>query len=308
MAGFARCGRPASRRICRRPGRACRKRSAPRCDGNERPAASSVRHASLRCHAAASPHEPVGMAAASAAARLATSPVSNSPKQVAPDPDIRASAAPWPGELRKARVPMAGAAPAPGLRDRCAELQPGGCQLENRCLRGSGAAAGCCGGKRGEHVRRRTATPGLTSTSRQRRKAGKRLDSFADAARQQRLAARHIGSRPRATARAAPDRPARRPPVRRPSPRSAAAASLEPPPMPEATGRFFSSVMRDRRTVVAGRAPRAAGRAPRPPDCVVGRHRARQSGRIRQSASLSAASRSRPGRRGAVNTARLSIR
>ena len=157
---------------------------------------------------------------------------------------MRAKPAP-PSSQRRSAAPIVGAsARAGGSRSlRVARASCAG--VASRVRAAAAAAARCRAGQAPKTPRPSTTpTPGLTSTSGRARKTR----SIGEIVRRSRArsaaggkAHRHVGAERSADrgqlvgVDVQPPEPA--------SARSVAAASLEPPPMPEATGRFFSSAM-----------------------------------------------------------------
>ena len=230
--------------------------------------------ASPPMHASRRRDEPVGTGGcgSSAAARLATLPVSNSPKQVAPDPDMRANAAPGLVQRRAARLPMAGAsACAGGLQIVAGDLQPVADGCGSRGCAGSGGSAVIVAPTPAPRTHRasQTATPGLTSTSASAGKSATSSMLVADAARDQRprrKAHRHVGAE--TERRAAPDRRVgvvQLPESRQPAQRRRRVAR----PAADAGGnrQVLFEPDRDRRAGCSGNGCRAARRAPPAPDC-----------------------------------------
>ena len=168
---------------------------------------------------------------------------------------------------------------APAARDRCGS-SPASCssavEVELRRQRRQGALSRSASAAKTSAVD--TATPGLTSTSAERGKVRQRRQHVADAARDQRpcrQAHRHVGAerqRRCAPARRRRGRAATAAPGRAASPRRRSSRRR----CPDATGRFFSSVMATG-GALCGRMPRAARRARAGRDC---RRRAGTSGRV----------------------------
>ena len=183
------------------------------------------------------------------------SSLSNKAKQVAPLPDMRTKLAPGCAEARRARRRSAAPARSPALRGRCA---PRASRRAARDRRRPSART---------PPRSTAATRGLTSSTGVPDRSGE-VDRRR--ARRPPLRRAPAGSAGRPARRC---RASARPPracvgsIRhnRVSSRSAAAASAEPPPIPDATGSFLSSVMRGARR--SRRPPRRSARAARGPDC-----------------------------------------
>ena len=180
-------------------------------------------------------------------AARAASAVSHRPKQVAPEPDIRASrhsacAASAARHLADHRLQRAWPRARRSLR--CPASQPirRGLGREHSAARsGIAGLSGSCQ-RREDRRASRTARRGLTSTAGQRRQRH-RLDELADPAhprRPRQQADRHVGPQHRRVA------PAAAAPVSAAIARSTAAASAEPPPIPAAAGRRFSQPHRHR--------------------------------------------------------------
>ena len=176
---------------------------------------------------------------------MARAASSNRPKQVAPDPDMRAKRAPALSSAESAS-PIAGASAlrrqSPrSLRVRLEPFDDGGRPTAGRA--GAGKPGLSRDAKRPEHLRRRHRHAGIDQHQMQCGEVGEQCRSCrrcpwrSAAARQGTSAGRR-----RDRGRASRGR-RRKPPASksRSSARSVAAASLDPPPMPEATGRFFSS-------------------------------------------------------------------
>ena len=175
--------------------------------------------------------------------------------------------------------------PAPQRRQRVADLRRERLAGASRSLRVSASHSMTRGSRRPggqrrqagivarrqrlEHLRRRDRHAGIDQHQMQCREVGEHVDPLADAPRRSAaVPARHIG-------RSAPS--AEADPARSPSDiassqsalsaRSVAAASLDPPPMPDATGRFFSSWIETGAAWLIRKARRAACRARQGPDC-----------------------------------------
>ena len=101
----------------------------------------------------------------STAARLATLPVSNRPKQVAPEPDIRANPRSGLVEHRKRLADYRRDRARGRLEIVAGDLQPIDDAVEVEVARQRRQARIVAIGKRLEHIGRRDGTPGLTSTS-----------------------------------------------------------------------------------------------------------------------------------------------
>ena len=99
-------------------------------------------------------------------------------------------------------------------------------------------------GERAEHLARGYRHARIDQDQPERGKIGDRGQGFADSRAMSGRAARHIG---RSAPSCSPKRARSASPMSsfqsRASPRSAAAASLDPPPTPDATGRFFFSTI-----------------------------------------------------------------
>ena len=168
------------------------------------------------------------------------------PKQVAPEPDMRASRQPGVAQSARARRAITGCSAIAGgfeivalRRDEADRSASRVASAGDRAAAVGRAAARIA--ERREHILVGTATPGLTSTAGSVGNRERRGQHLADAAHHARRADRGRPARRRRSPRAASSRrgssSAR--PLARASSRSAAAASDEPPPSPAATGRRF---------------------------------------------------------------------
>ena len=205
---------------------------------------------------------PAARAAAAAAVE------SNKPKQVAPEPDMRASR--QPGSARSAASTsrdhrlqaIAGASRSLRLRRRDSRASAsrasadGVAELAIDALPADGPAEGmrntsCVG----------SATPGLTSTAGKRRQMRAARDSISPMPRMRRgRGSRQTGtSAPVAGAACEQARIVERKAVGRASSRKAAAASAEPPPSPAATGKRFDQAEAARACKPSTRAAQRAG-------------------------------------------------
>ena len=188
----------------------------------------------------------------------------------------------------------------------------GGCRSLFSRARSAAIAAASCHPAGNRPARKSPAAPGTRGSghrdagidqhdaaARQARRRGQLLPNARHAGRRARQADRHVGAQRRASVRQ--DRLAR--PRAAPAAASAAAASAEPPPMPEATGRFLSTPGAP--LGAAGcRPPSAAPRGAQ--DCrVAGQRRAERT--VHGQRQL-LGRRGRAARRPCGNTARLSSR
>ena len=170
-----------------------------------------------------------------------------------------------PPSPRRSAGAIASAAGSRSLRVISSQLR----RLWNSMWRGSGGSSSlsrCASAANTAAVE--TGDAGIDQHQPQRREIRHDRQFVADAARDQRLggeAHRQVGA----------ERPADPRQLRvvessrqsRASARSAAAASLDPPPMPDATGRFFSSVIATGGALREPQVRRAARRGPSGPDC-----------------------------------------
>jgi hypothetical protein len=217
-----------------------------------------------RSRAGATHQSGLRAATAAAPARAAAS-LAKRPKQVAPLPDMRARR--QSGRCRSA----ASTAPTAG-----AMRQAGASKSLPRAAAQAMNPAGSGGGKRGSVTVEKvpasplntagveTATPGFTSSSQSGGTAGTGSSASPMPDMITGSPRRQTGtSAPRLSARAARSSGASATPHRRTRPRRAAAASAEPPPMPEATGRFLVRVIAAPGVLAARSASARAARSTR---------------------------------------------
>ncbi len=190
-------------------------------------------------------------------AAFASAALANRPKQVAPDPDMRASSASV-SRIAARQFAILGISAMAGAsrslrQSRRKSTSASALVKSGRCL-GMGGLSRCPSALNTAGVD--MAAPGLTSTTCRGGKAGSGVRiSPRPCIRTGRLARQAGTSAPSISSRSG----------RASSARSTAAASAEPPPMPEATGRFFSSVIRASRPASrAARRQRLSGSAARP--------------------------------------------